>query len=195
MFFHIKLPLCGIELVLVSNPLGLSMLYFYLFTHCISQISEPVCSNKGGTVGMAGMKQGKASTVQPIWPEDQLLGASNSECGIPFEKSKELEVNLNVDGSSRATVKPEKQSQFSALDGKDKDQRKTQLQSCKEIQNLKSPGVFKGKLFQFSSSFPPDRVSLVLYIGYVNTFCITFMTYQFGPEGDFKDFKLLKVFL
>lgn len=114
-------------------------------------------------MGMAGMK-GKASTVQPILPEDQVRGASNSGSGIPFVERKELEVNLNGDGSLRATVRPDKQSQFSALDGKDKDQQKTQLQTCNEIQNLKSLVVFKGKLFQFSNSFPPDRVSLALHI-------------------------------
>ncbi|KAE9446523.1 hypothetical protein C3L33_21598, partial [Rhododendron williamsianum] len=119
-------------------------------------LKDPVCSNKGGGMGMAGMK-GKASTVQPILPEDQVRGASNSGSGIPFVERKELEVNLNGDGSLRATVRPDKQSQFSALDGKDKDQQKTQLQTCNEIQNLKSLVVFKGKLFQFSNSFPPDR--------------------------------------
>ncbi|KAG5525116.1 hypothetical protein RHGRI_031707 [Rhododendron griersonianum] len=126
-------------------------------------LKDPVCSNKGGGMGMAGMK-GKASTVQPILPEDQVRGASNSGSGIPFVERKELEVNLNGDGSLRATVRPDKQSQFSALDGKDKDQQKTQLQTCNEIQNLKSLVVFKGKLFQFSNSFPPDRVSLALHI-------------------------------
>ncbi|KAF7127540.1 hypothetical protein RHSIM_Rhsim11G0071500 [Rhododendron simsii] len=119
-------------------------------------LKDPVCSNKGGGMGMAGMK-GKASTVQPILPEDQVRGASNSGSGIPFVERKELEVNLNGDDSLRATVRPDKQSQFSALDGKDKDQQKTKLQTCNEFQNLKSLVVFKGKLFQFSNSFPPDR--------------------------------------
>ncbi|KAI8531380.1 hypothetical protein RHMOL_Rhmol11G0131900 [Rhododendron molle] len=119
-------------------------------------LKDPVCSNKGGGMGMAGVK-GKASTVQPILPEDQVRGASNSRSGIPFVERKELEVNLNGDGSLRVMVRPDKQSQLSAVDGKDKDQQKTQLQTCNEIQNLKSLVVFKGKLFQFSNSFPPDR--------------------------------------
>ncbi|KAL7176344.1 hypothetical protein ACSBR2_029810 [Camellia fascicularis] len=118
---------------------------------------DPVCSNKGVTMGIAGMKQGKASTVQSILPDDQLWGATNSGSGTPLDKNEELKVNLTEDSSLRPTVRSDKHIQFCAFNGKDKDPQKTQLPSCNEILDVKSLNVFKGKLFRFASSFPQAR--------------------------------------
>ncbi|KAI8002190.1 DNA topoisomerase 2-binding protein 1-A [Camellia lanceoleosa] len=118
---------------------------------------DPVCSNKGATMGIAGMKQGKASAVQSILPDDQLWGATNSGSGTPLDKNEELKVNLTEDSSLRPTVRSDKHIQFCALNGKDKDPQKTQLPSCNEILDVKSLNVFKGKLFRFASSFPQAR--------------------------------------
>ncbi|XP_057505159.1 uncharacterized protein LOC130788492 isoform X1 [Actinidia eriantha] len=118
---------------------------------------DPVCSSKGASMGMDGVKQGKTSTVQLISPDDQLRGATNSAFDIPLVKSKGLKVNLNGDSSSRATVRSDKQSQFCAPNGKEKDQWKTQLQTSNIIQDVQSSRVFKGSLFQFSCSFPQER--------------------------------------
>ncbi|KAL7208690.1 hypothetical protein ACSBR1_030429 [Camellia fascicularis] len=118
---------------------------------------DPVCSNKGATMGIAGMKQGKASTVQSILPDDQLWGATNSGSGTPLDKNEELKVNLTEDSSLRPTVRSDKHIQFCTFNGKDKDPQKTQLPSCNEILDVKSLNVFKGKLFRFASSFPQAR--------------------------------------
>ncbi|GMP79528.1 hypothetical protein CsSME_00035031 [Camellia sinensis var. sinensis] len=118
---------------------------------------DPVCSNKGATMGIAGMKQGKASAVQSILPDDQLWGATNSGSGTPLDKNDELKVNLTEDSSLRPTVRSDKHIQFCAFNGKDKDPQKTQLPSCNEILDVKSLNVFKGKLFRFASSFPQAR--------------------------------------
>ncbi|XP_028073835.1 DNA topoisomerase 2-binding protein 1 isoform X1 [Camellia sinensis] len=118
---------------------------------------DPVCSNKGATMGIAGMKQGKASAVQSILPDDQLWGATNSGSGTPLDKNDELKVNLTEDSSLRPTVRSDKHIQFCAFNGKDKDPQKTQRPSCNEILDVKSLNVFKGKLFRFASSFPQAR--------------------------------------
>ncbi|KAI8004418.1 DNA topoisomerase 2-binding protein 1-A [Camellia lanceoleosa] len=118
---------------------------------------DPVCSNKGATMGIAGMKQGKASAVQSILPDDQLRGATNSGSGTPLDKNEELKVNLTEDSSLRPIVRSDKHIQFCAFNGKDKDPQKTQLPSCNEILDVKSLNVFKGKLFRFASSFPQAR--------------------------------------
>ncbi|CAL5348451.1 unnamed protein product [Camellia sinensis] len=128
---------------------------------------DPVCSNKGATMGIAGMKQGKASAVQSILPDDQLWGATNSGSETPLDKNDELKVNLTEDSSLRPTVRSDKHIQFCAFNGKDKDPQKTQLPSCNEILDVKSLNVFKGKLFCFASSFPQARLGLKLFNGLI----------------------------
>ena len=152
-------------MVLGDNPLSLAMQDFHLIINCISQTADPVCSSKGASMGMDGVKLGKTSTVQLISPDDQLRGATNSAFDITLVKSKDLKINLNGDSSSRATVRPDKQSQFCAPNGKEKDPWKTQLQTSNIIQDVQSSRVFKGSLFHFSCSFPQERVSFLPLAG------------------------------
>ncbi|KAL6984308.1 hypothetical protein U1Q18_017687, partial [Sarracenia purpurea var. burkii] len=115
---------------------------------------DPECSNKGTTMAM---KQGKASSVQSVLPGDHLWRATSSGIEIPMVETKELEGKLNGDCSSRPMIGSDKQSQFCARNGKDKDRLMTQLETFNEVQDLKSLRVFSGRLFQFSISFPHDR--------------------------------------
>ncbi|XP_052203477.1 uncharacterized protein LOC127808852 [Diospyros lotus] len=121
--------------------------------------NEPVCSNKGVTMSIAGMKQWKAASPHSSLPGDLLPGATNSNL---MGKSNEIEVNINEKSSFRARTRTDTQSQFSAFNGKDKDQQKIQLDTFNEVQDMKSSSVFRGKLFRFASSFPHDRRSEVI---------------------------------
>ncbi|GFY96549.1 transcription coactivator [Actinidia rufa] len=127
---------CGLKIVIMKRKKFLSfggtLLIICFFP------KDPVCSSKGASMGMDGVKQGKTSSVQLISPDDQLRGATNSAFDIPLVKSKDLKVNLNGDSSSRATVRSDKQSQLCAPNGKEKDQWKTQLQTSNIIQDVQS---------------------------------------------------------
>ncbi|XAR49591.1 hypothetical protein NMG60_11032843 [Bertholletia excelsa] len=111
--------------------------------------------NKGATMGMAGIMPGKSFPVQSILPNNQLQGSTDSGYGMSVDKGKTVE--LNGHGTFRAISNSDEQSQFCTLNYEGKDQQKTQPRSCNEIQDVRSSSVFKGKVFQFATSFPLDR--------------------------------------
>lgn len=135
-------------------------LHFYVFNilSCSYLIfTDSKSYNKGVVLGMNGMKEGKPYSVHSILPDEQLQRSMNSGAVMSSEKSKEPQ----RDSSLEATMKCTNQSQICSLNGNDKGQQKIMRGSSNKIQDRK-PGVFSGRLFRFSSSFPEDRVSYVI---------------------------------
>ncbi|KAK9287716.1 hypothetical protein L1049_016155 [Liquidambar formosana] len=60
---------------------------------------DAVCLNKGATVGMTGMKQGKISAVPCSIPADQIRGSMSSGSGMSLEKSREGTMEINMMGT------------------------------------------------------------------------------------------------
>ncbi|KAM7518765.1 hypothetical protein LguiB_017727 [Lonicera macranthoides] len=108
--------------------------------------------NKGVVLGMNGMKEGKPYSIHSILPDEQLQRSMNSGAVMSSEKSKELRRDSSLGATTRCT----NQSQICSLNGNDKGQHKIMRGSSNVIQDRK-PGVFSGRLFRFSSSFPGDR--------------------------------------
>ncbi|XP_050255317.1 uncharacterized protein LOC126701251 [Quercus robur] len=127
---------------------------------------DSVFSTKGAVIGVASLNQSKNSTAHPSMSSDQVLGNRNSGIGLPsLEKNKEerSEINTNGDSSLKATAKFSEQSQLPVINGKgngqltDKKKGRQKTQHDSSVKNGKPSGVFKGRVFCFSKSFPEDR--------------------------------------
>ncbi|XP_030934131.1 DNA topoisomerase 2-binding protein 1-A [Quercus lobata] len=127
---------------------------------------DSVFSTKGAVIGVASLNQSKNSTAHPSMSSDQVLGNRNSGIGLPsLEKNKEerSEINMKGDSSLKATAKFSEQSQLPVINGKgngqltDKKNGRQKTQHDSSVKNGKPSGVFKGRVFCFSKSFPEDR--------------------------------------
>ncbi|GAB4844132.1 hypothetical protein Ancab_037439 [Ancistrocladus abbreviatus] len=117
-------------------------------------------SNKGPTVGLASMKQGKSSTVSSGLSMEMSQDALGYVMGMQFEKSRGQKVgaDMNDHCSVEGSVRSSQQSLLSAANDKRMSQQKIQHGgTAQSVRNEKSYSVFIGKIFCFSDSFPEDR--------------------------------------
>lgn len=121
-------------------------------------------SNKRAAMIETSMKQGKS-----VLPDDQVRQNMNSGPAMSSGKSKAPDIIMNRESSVAATCKYANESQTFAPYGYNKGYHKIQPGSGTEIQDGKSSVVFKRKLFQFSSSFPEERVSCSIFF-FVNCY-------------------------
>ena len=107
------------------------------------------------------INQGKISTVASSMPADQLLGSMNTGSKMVLEKSKQgnLEVNVNENTFPEPTLRSAQLSMPSVDDNRKPQQKVEQYFSTLNVKVGTALSVFKGKQFRFSHSFPEDRVS------------------------------------
>lgn len=100
------------------------------------------------------LKKGKS-----IFLDDQVQQHLNPGPAVWSDKSRAPEFIMNMDTSAAANCRDSNERQTSACNSNYKSSRKIQCGSSHESQDAKS-AVFKSKLFQFSSYFPEERVSV-----------------------------------
>ncbi|XP_043721482.1 DNA topoisomerase 2-binding protein 1-A-like isoform X2 [Telopea speciosissima] len=121
-------------------------------THVASELLLPK--------GNSGVKQGKSSIASFGMPTVKVVGDMDFESRISLEKNigGNPEKNIKAANFVEVAMGSFQKSLFSALKDDNKVRQKLQQDSyTTTVQDGKSSNIFKGRIFRFSSSFPPER--------------------------------------
>lgn len=107
------------------------------------------------------MKQDKASTMRSSVFVDPSSEVFKSGHAILFEEGRGHAADVNIKGGLViGEIPSSSQHSLPIVTDKVESQKKVQhTGNLKTVPGTKSPGVFVGKLFCFSKSFPQDKVS------------------------------------
>ncbi|KAI3417653.1 uncharacterized protein J3R85_014333 [Psidium guajava] len=113
-----------------------------------------MCFSKGPTINTISLNQGSSNCALPGIPADQLLGNSNHEVRVSLDKHDQERIT-NGRTSLEGVAKLSEPNV--SLPVSDEDEVLKKMWSNCLTQDGKSPGVFKGRTFHFSKTFPEDR--------------------------------------
>lgn len=130
------------------------------------------------------MSKTSLKQVKPVLPGDRVRQNANFGPIMPSENSKAAEI-MNGDSSVLPSSKYANESETCSQYNNNKGNRKTEHGSGDAMLDRKASVVFKGKYFQFSSSFPEERVSCYLF-----SFRMDYL-YFCGSEDSFQLFYYL----
>lgn len=102
------------------------------------------------------MNQGSSNCALPRIPADQLLGNSNGEVRVLLDKHEQERI---TNGRTSLEGVAELSEPNVSLPVSNEDKVLKKMWSNCLTQDAKSSGVFKGRTFHFSKTFPEDRVS------------------------------------
>ncbi|XP_042507747.1 DNA topoisomerase 2-binding protein 1-A-like isoform X2 [Macadamia integrifolia] len=107
----------------------------------------------------SGIKQGKSSIASFGMPTLKVVGDMDFESRISLDKNVggKPETNIKEANFVDVALGSFQKSLFSALRDDSKVHQKLQESYTTTVQDGKSSNIFKGRIFRFSSSFPPDR--------------------------------------
>ncbi|GMH00932.1 hypothetical protein Nepgr_002771 [Nepenthes gracilis] len=142
--------------------------------------------NNGSAIGMTSMTQGKSSTIPSCISTDISLEALSSEKGTHFKNDRDSKFGAKVNGGCflEGTGRSSGHCLISAANGEKLSQKKIPHDgSLDNAQNEMSSGVFTGRCFRFSNSFPEDRRDEV--VQWINQGGGEVVDSQLKENGDF----------